>query len=149
KSENGLQDLLEKNLIGETLYPIIHLEGDDIEIALTHGSHYGEEYYSFVNGQHTTMGGTHLLAFREALAETLRHFYKKDFDAADVRQGIVAAVSIRVIEPVFESQTKTKLGSADMGAGGPSIRDFIGKFVQQSLDGYLHRNKETAEAILQ
>ena len=131
RSEHGLQDLLEKNLSGEILYPIIHLEGEDIEIAFTHGSHYGEEYYSFVNGQHTTMGGTHQQAFREAVVEMLRNFYKKDFDAADVRQSIVAAVSIRVIEPVFESQTKTKLGSADMGPGGPPIREFIGKFVQQ------------------
>lgn len=149
KSEQGLQDLLEKNLAGEILYPIVHLEGEDIEIALTHGSHYGEEYYSFVNGQHTTMGGTHLAAFREALVETLRNFYKKDFEAADIRQSIVAAVSIRVIEPVFESQTKTKLGSADMGPSGPSIRDFIGKFVQQNLDVYLHKNPEAAEALLQ
>jgi topoisomerase-4 subunit B len=148
KSENGLRDLLQKNLTGETLYPIIHLEGEDIEIAMTHGSHYGEEYWSFVNGQHTTMGGTHQSAFREAVVETLRNFYKKDFDAADVRQSIVAAISIRVIEPVFESQTKTKLGSNDMGPNGPSIREFIGKFVQQSLDVYLHRNSETADAIL-
>lgn len=148
KSDNGLKDLLEKNLTGEVLYPIIHLQGEDIEIALTHGSHYGEEYYSFVNGQHTTMGGTHQAAFREAVVDTLRNFFKKDFDAADIRQSIVAAVSVRVIEPVFESQTKTKLGSADAAPGGPSIKDFIGKFVQQSLDGYLHKNPETAQAIL-
>jgi topoisomerase-4 subunit B len=148
KSENGLKDLLEKNLTGDTLYPIIHLEGEDIEVALTHGSHYGEDYFSFVNGQHTTMGGTHQAAFREAVVETVRNFYKKEFDAADVRQSIVAAVSVRVIEPVFESQTKTKLGSSDMGPSGPSIREFIGKFIQQSLDGYLHRNPETAKAIL-
>jgi topoisomerase IV subunit B len=147
KSERGLRDLLEKTLTGEPLYPIIHLEGDDIEVAMTHAAHYGEEYYSFVNGQHTTMGGTHQAAFREAVVETLRHFYKKDFDAADVRQSIVAAVSVRVIEPVFESQTKTKLGSAEIAPGGPSIRDFIGKFVQQSLDTYLHKNPETADAI--
>ena len=148
KSENGLQDLLQKNLTGETLYPIIHLEGEDIEIALTHGSHYGEEYYSFVNGQHTTMGGTHQAAFREAVVETLRNFYKKDFDGADVRQSIVAAVAIRVQEPVFESQTKTKLGSSDVGPKGPSVKDFIGTFVQQSLDVYLHKNPETADALL-
>lgn len=148
KSENGLRDLLQKNLTGETLYPIIHLEGEDIEIAMTHGSHYGEEYWSFVNGQHTTMGGTHQAAFREAVVETVRNFYKKDFDAADIRQSIVAAVSVRVIEPVFESQTKTKLGSSDIGPNGPSIREFIGKFVQQSLDLHLHRNSETADAIL-
>jgi topoisomerase-4 subunit B len=148
RSENGLLDLLQKNLSGDILYPIIHLEGEDIEIAMTHASHYGEEYFSFVNGQHTTMGGTHLSAFREALSDTLRNFYKKEFDAADLRQSIVAAVSIRVIEPVFESQTKTKLGSSDMGPGGPSIRDFIGKFVQQSLDAHLHKNPETADALL-
>ncbi|MEN9661983.1 MAG: hypothetical protein RL324_932 [Verrucomicrobiota bacterium] len=148
KSENGLKDLLQKNLTGETLYPIIHLEGEDMEIALTHGSHYGEEYYSFVNGQHTTMGGTHQAAFREAVVETLRNFYKKDFDAADVRQSIIAAVAIRVQEPVFESQTKTKLGSSDVGPKGPSVKDFIGTFVQQSLDVYLHKNPETADAIL-
>ena len=147
KSEHGLKDLLEKNLSGEILYSIVHLEGEDIEIAFTHGGHYGEEYYSFVNGQHTTMGGTHQQAFREAVVETLRNFYKKDYDAADIRQSIVAAVSIRVIEPVFESQTKTKLGSADMGPGGPPVRQFIGTFVQQQLDAWLHRNKEAAEAL--
>ncbi|HEY3758014.1 MAG TPA: DNA topoisomerase IV subunit B [Opitutaceae bacterium] len=149
KSENGLEDLLKKNLSGEILYPIIHLEGEDIEIALTHGSHYGEEYWSFVNGQHTTMGGTHQAAFREAVVETLRNFFKKEFDAADIRQSIVAAVAVRVIEPVFESQTKTRLGSSDLGPSGPSIREFIGKFVQQTLDVYLHKHKETADALLQ
>jgi topoisomerase-4 subunit B len=148
KSENGLEDLLKKNLSGEILYPIIHLEGDDIEIAMTHGSHYGEEYSSFVNGQHTTMGGTHQAAFREALVDTVRNFFKKDFDAADIRQSIVAAVAIRVIEPIFESQTKTKLGSTELGPQGPSIRDFIGKFVQQRLDLHLHKNPETAAALL-
>jgi topoisomerase-4 subunit B len=148
KSEHGLRDLLEKNLTGEPLYPIIHLEGEDIEIALTHGSHYGEEYYSFVNGQHTTMGGTHQQAFREAVVETLRNYYKRDVDAADVRQSIVAAIVVRVIEPVFESQTKTKLGSSHMGPEGPTIRDFIGKFVQQSLDFHLHKHPETADALL-
>jgi topoisomerase-4 subunit B len=148
KSEHGLRDLLEKNLTGEPLYPIIHLEGEDIEIALTHGSHYGEEYYSFVNGQHTTMGGTHQQAFREAVAETLRNFYKRDIDASDVRQSMVAAIVVRVIEPVFESQTKTKLGSSHMGPEGPTIRDFIGKFVQQSLDFHLHKHPETASALL-
>jgi topoisomerase IV subunit B len=147
KSENGLKDLLQKELSGEPLYPIIHLEGEDIEVAFTHGSHYGEEYWSFVNGQHTTMGGTHLAAFREALVETVRNFFKRDYDAADVRQSIDAAVAVRVMEPVFESQTKTKLGSADIAPGGPSIKEFIGKFMQQSLDVYLHKNKETAEAI--
>ncbi len=147
RSEHGLRDLLEKTLSGDILYPIIHLEGEDIEIAFTHGSHYGEEYYSFVNGQHTTMGGTHQQAFREAVVEVLRNFYKKDYDAADVRQSIIAAISVRVIEPVFESQTKTKLGSADLGPGGPPIRQFIGTFVQQQLDAHLHRNRETAEAL--
>ena len=148
KSENGLKDLLEKNLIGEPLYPVIHLEGEDIEIAITHGSHYGEEYFSFVNGQHTTMGGTHLQAFREAFVDTLRNFYKRDLDAADVRQSVVAAVSVRVMEPVFESQTKTKLGSSVVAPNGPTIKEFIGKFVQQSLDVYLHKNPETADALI-
>ncbi len=148
KSENGLKDLLEKNLIGEPLYPVIHLEGEDIEIAVTHGSHYGEEYFSFVNGQHTTMGGTHLQAFREAFVDTLRNFYKRDLDAADVRQSVVAAVSVRVMEPVFESQTKTKLGSSVVAPNGPTIKEFIGKFVQQSLDVYLHKNPETADALI-
>jgi topoisomerase-4 subunit B len=148
KSENGLRDLLEKNLIGEPLYPIIHLEGEDIEIAITHGSHYGEEYFSFVNGQHTTMGGTHLQAFREAFVDTLRNFYKRDLDAADVRQSVVAAISVRVMEPIFESQTKTKLGSSVIGPDGPSIKEFIGKFVQQTLDVYLHKNPGTADALI-
>src|SRR3954471_3055699 len=147
KSEHGLRDLLQKNLSGEPLYPIIHLEGEDIEVAFTHGGHYGEEYFSFVNGQHTTMGGTHLSAFREALVDTIRNFFKKDYDGADVRQSIDAAVAVRVMEPVFESQTKTKLGSANVGPNGPSLKEFVGKFMQQSLDGYLHKNKETAEAI--
>jgi topoisomerase-4 subunit B len=147
KSEHGLRDLLTKELAGEPLYPIIHLEGEDIEVAFTHGNHYGEEYWSFVNGQHTTMGGTHLAAFREALVETVRNHFKKDYDAADVRQAIDAAIVVRVQEPVFESQTKTKLGSSDMGPGGPSIKDFIGKFMQQALDTWLHKNRETAEII--
>ena len=147
KSEHGLKDLLTKELSGDPLYPIIHLEGEDIEIALTHGNHYGEEYWSFVNGQHTTMGGTHLAAFREALVETVRNHFKKDYDAADVRQAIDAAIVVRVQEPVFESQTKTKLGSNDIGPAGPSIKEFVGKFMQQSLDTYLHKNRETAEII--
>jgi topoisomerase IV subunit B len=147
KSENGLRDLLQKNLSGEPLYPIIHLEGEDIEVAFTHGAHYGEEYYSFVNGQHTTMGGTHLSAFREALVETLRNFYKKEFDAADVRQSIDAAISVRVMEPVFESQTKTKLGSTHVGPKGPTLREFVGNFIQHALDGYLHKHREMAEAL--
>jgi len=147
RSQNGLKDLLATELSGEPLYPIIHLEGEDIEIAITHGSHYGEEYWSFVNGQHTTMGGTHLAAFREAVVETVRNHFKKDFDAADVRQSIDAAIVVRVQEPVFESQTKTKLGSASVGPKGPTIREFVGKFVQQALDTYLHKNRETAEII--
>src|SRR5476651_1057083 len=147
KSEHGLKDLLTKELSGEPLYPIIHLEGEDIEVALTHGNHYGEEYWSFVNGQHTTMGGTHLSAFREALVETVRNHFKKDYDAADVRQSIDAAIVVRVQEPVFESQTKTKLGSSNIAPGGATIKEFIGKFMQQSLDTYLHKNKETAEVI--
>ena len=147
KSEFGLRDLLTKKLTGETLYPIVHIESEDIEVAMTHGGHYGEEYYSFVNGQHTTMGGTHLTAFRETVVATIRNFYKKEYDAADVRQSIVAAISIRVIEPVFESQTKTKLGSNDIGPSGPSIRQFIGNFLQQHLDNWLHRNPEAAESL--
>ncbi len=121
RSQHGLKDLLTKELSGEPLYPIIHLEGDDIEIAVTHGNHYGEEYWSFVNGQHTTMGGTHLAAFREAFVATLRNHFKKEFDAADVRQSIDAAIVVRVQEPVFESQTKTKLGSTEVGPKGPTI----------------------------
>jgi len=148
KSENGLEDLLRKNLSGEVLYPIAHFDGDDIEVAITHGAHYGEEYFSFVNGQHTTMGGTHLQAFREAFVETIRMFYKKDFDAADIRQSIFAAIAVRVQEPVFESQTKTKLGSTDIGPGGPSIRQFIGQFLQHQLDAWLHKNPEAANAFL-
>ncbi len=147
KSEHGLKDLLTKELSGEPLYPIVHLEGEDIEVAFTHGNHYGEEYWSFVNGQHTTMGGTHLAAFREALVETVRNHFKKDFDAADIRQSIDAAVAVRVQEPVFESQTKTKLGSADVGPKGPSLKEFVGKFLQQSLDVYLHRNRDVAEIL--
>jgi topoisomerase-4 subunit B len=147
RSEHGLKDLLTKELSGEPLYPIIHLEGEDIEIALTHGNHYGEEYWSFVNGQHTTMGGTHLAAFREAFVATIRNHFKKEYDAADVRQSIDAAIVVRVQEPVFESQTKTKLGSTDIGPKGPSLKEFVGKFVQQSLDTWLHKNRETAEII--
>lgn len=147
KSEGGLSDLLKKKLTGETLYPIIHLEAEDIEVALTHGGHYGEEYYSFVNGQHTTMGGTHQAAFREGLVSTVRNFFGKQYDAADIRQSIVAAVSVRVQEPIFESQTKTKLGSTDMGPDGPSIRQFVTSFMQQHLDNWLHRHPEAAETL--
>ncbi|MFN5318566.1 MAG: DNA topoisomerase IV subunit B [Bacteroidia bacterium] len=149
KSERGLYDLLEQNLSGEPLYPIIHLKGEDIEIALTHGNQYGEEYYSFVNGQHTTQGGTHQGALREALVKVLRDFYKKDFDPADIRQSIIAAISIKVIEPVFESQTKTKLGSQNMAPDGMAIRTFVLDFLKKELDNFLHKNQEMAESILQ
>src|ERR1035437_2208784 len=118
-SKNGLVDLLNENMNKEGLYPIIHLTGEDIEVAFTHGFQYGEDYYSFVNGQNTTQGGTHLLAFREAIVKTIRDFYKKDFDPSDIRSSIIAAISIKVEEPIFESQTKTKLGSKDMGPEGP------------------------------
>ncbi|MGC6455847.1 MAG: DNA topoisomerase IV subunit B [Coraliomargaritaceae bacterium] len=148
KSENGLRDLLQNKLDGDPLYPIIHLSDKDIEIAFTHNAAYGEDYYSFVNGQHTTMGGTHLAAFREALAKTIKEFYKKDFDAVDIRTSICAAVSIKVEEPVFESQTKTKLGSQDMGPKGPTVRTFLLNFVKQALDNYLHREPETAKRLL-
>lgn len=148
KSENGLKDLLENKLDGEPMYPIIHLSDKDIEIAFTHNDSYGEDYYSFVNGQHTTMGGTHLNAFREALAKTIKDFYKKDFDAVDIRTSICAAVSIKVEEPVFESQTKTKLGSQDMGPKGPTVRTFMMNFIKQALDNYLHRNSETADILV-
>lgn len=149
-SERGLFDLLNQNLSGNILYPIVHLKGHDIEVAFTHGSHYGEEYYSFVNGQHTTQGGTHQGAFREAVVKTVREFYKKDFDAVDVRTSIVAAISIKVQEPVFESQTKTKLGSIDIAPkNGQSVRSFVGDFLGKELDNYLHKNPETAELLLQ
>ncbi|WP_299288460.1 DNA topoisomerase IV subunit B [uncultured Mucilaginibacter sp.] len=148
-SEKGLHDLLVRNTDAENLrYPIIHLKGEDIEIAMTHGQQYGEEYYSFVNGQHTTQGGTHQAAFREAVVKTIREFYKKEFDAADVRASIVAAVSIRVQEPVFESQTKTKLGSQNIAEDGPSVRGFINDFVKKALDDHLHKNPATADGLL-
>jgi len=148
-SENGLHDLLTQNLSGNILYPIIHLKGHDIEVAFTHGTQYGEEYYSFVNGQHTTQGGTHQGAFREAVVKTIREFYKKEFEAVDVRTSIVAAISVKVQEPVFESQTKTKLGSQVIAPDGISIRAFINDFVKEALDNYLHKNQETAELLLQ
>lgn len=148
QSKNGLKDLLEENLDAEPLYPVIHLKGEDIEVALTHGNQYGEDYYSFVNGQHTTQGGTHLVAFREALVKTIRDFYKKDFDPSDIRASIIAAVSIKVEEPVFESQTKTKLGSRDIGPDGPSVRNHVVNFVQKELDNYLHKNGDVAEVLL-
>jgi topoisomerase-4 subunit B len=148
-SENGLHDLLSQNLSGNILYPIIHLKGNDIEVAFTHGSQYGEEYYSFVNGQHTTQGGTHQGAFREAVVKTIREFYKKDWEAVDVRTSIVAAISIKVQEPVFESQTKTKLGSQNIAPNGPAIRTFINDFIKESLDNYLHKNPDTADLLYQ
>ena len=148
-SENGLKDLLMETISEEDCaYPIIHLRGDDIEIALTHSkTQYSEEYHSFVNGQNTTQGGTHLAAFREALVKTIREFYNKSYDASDVRKSIVSAISIKVMEPVFESQTKTKLGSTDMGGDLPTVRTFINDFVKTQLDNYLHKNPDTAEAI--
>ena len=148
KSENGLKDLLEANLSADALYDTIHLRGHDIEVAITHAKKYGEEYYSFVNGQHTTQGGTHQGAFREAVVKTIREFFGKNFDAQDVRQSIVAAVSVKVMEPVFESQTKTKLGSTEVEAGGQSMKAFVGDFLKQELDNYLHKNTQTAEKIL-
>lgn len=148
KSDNGLKDLLEKNISGEILYPIIHMKGSDIEVAMTHSNeHFTEEYYSYVNGQYTTQGGTHQAAFREAVVKTIREFFKKEFEPTDVRKSIVAAISVKVQEPVFESQTKTKLGSHEIAPGGQSIRSFIGDFVKQHLDNYLHKNPETARAI--
>lgn len=148
KSEFGLKDLLEHKIDEQIQYPIIHLSGDDIEIAMTHGNGYGEDYYSFVNGQHTTMGGTHQGAFREAVVKTIREFYKKDFDAVDVRASIIAAVSVKVIEPVFESQTKTKLGSQYMEPDGQSVKAFIGDFLKTALDNFLHKNQDVADALL-
>ncbi|WP_257657249.1 DNA topoisomerase IV subunit B [Parapedobacter lycopersici] len=148
-SENGLRDLLERNIDAESMrYPIIHLRGEDIEIAITHGQQYGEEYYSFVNGQHTTQGGTHQAAFREAVVKTVREFYKKDFDASDIRASIIGAIAIKVQEPVFESQTKTKLGSQNVGPEGPTVRTFINDFVKKALDDYLHKHGSTADALL-
>ncbi len=147
-SRNGLLDLLQrKTNEDEIRYPIIHLKGDDIEVALTHNNDYGEDIYSFVNGQHTTQGGTHQQAFREAYVKTIRDFYKKDYDASDIRTGIVAAISVRVVEPVFESQTKTKLGSVNVDVDGPSMKQFIGDFLLKELDNYLHKNSSVAEQL--
>ena len=148
-SKNGLTDLLNENITDEPLYPIIHLRGEDIEIAFTHSDQYGEEYYSFVNGQHTTQGGTHQSAFREAVARTIKEFYSKNMELADIRNGIIAAVAISVEEPIFESQTKTKLGSRDMAKDGISVNKFISDFLKKELDNYLHRNSETAGILLQ
>jgi topoisomerase-4 subunit B len=146
-SENGLKDLLEDNMESDPLYPIIHLEGDDIEVAITHVRSYGENYYSFVNGQHTTQGGTHLSEFRGAVAKVIKDFYGKNYDAVDIRQSIVAAVAVKVIEPVFESQTKTKLGSQEIEPDGKSMRAFINDFLKVELDNFLHKNPETADLI--
>jgi len=148
-SENGLKDLLEDNNTQENLlYPIIHLKGNDIEVAITHSkTQYSEEYHSFVNGQHTTQGGTHQSAFREAIVKTIRDYYGKNYDASDIRKSIISAISIKVMEPVFESQTKTKLGSTDMGGSFPTVRTYINDFIGKQLDNYLHKNAETAEKI--
>jgi topoisomerase IV subunit B len=147
-SKDGLLDLLKQKSDAEDIrYPIIHFKGDDIEVALTHGSQYGEEYYSFVNGQNTTQGGTHLAAFREGLVRGVRDFYKKDFDAADIRASVVAAIAVRVQEPVFESQTKTKLGSMNMAPDGATVKNFVGDFVAKEIEIYLHKNPTTADAL--
>lgn len=148
-SENGLLDLLGRKIAEENRrYPIMHMRGEDIEMSMTHGNQYGEEYYSFVNGQFTTQGGTHLAAFREAVVKTVREFYKKDFDAADIRGSIVGAISVRIQEPVFESQTKTKLGSQSIGPDGPTLRTFVNDFVKKELDNYLHKHSDAADALL-
>lgn len=147
-SQNGLHDLLQQNLSGPVVYPTIHLRGHNIELAMTHSDQqYGEEYHSFVNGQHTTQGGTHQAAFREAIVKVLREFYKKDYEAVDLRTSIVAAISIKVLGPVFESQTKTKLGSQDVGPNGPSLRSFVNDFLKTELDKYLHMHADVADAL--
>lgn len=146
-SENGLKDLLAQNLSNEPNYPIIHIQAEDIEVAITHTQSYGEEHYSFVNGQYTPQGGTHQGEFRAAYVKTIREFFGKDYDAADVRSGLVAAISVKVMEPVFESQTKTKLGSTEVGPDGPSMRAFVTDFLKRELDNFLHKNPATAEAL--
>jgi len=148
QSKNGLLDLLNENMDKEGLYENIHLVNHDIELAMTHGNQYTDEYFTFVNGQHTSQGGTHLAAFKEGLVKTIREFYKKDFDPSDIRQSVIVALSIKVEEPVFESQTKTKLGSKDMGPNGPSVRNFIHDFLKKHFDDYLHKHPETADTIL-
>ncbi len=147
QSKDGLKDLLENNQDGDPLYPIIHLEGEDIEVAITHGRTYGEDYYSFVNGQHTTQGGTHQSAFRESVARVIKDFYNKSYESSDVRQSIVAAIAVKVMEPVFESQTKTKLGSQDIEPGGKSMRAFVNDFLKTKLDNYLHKHQDVAEIL--
>ena len=146
-SKNGLKDLLENNMDGDPLYPIVHLEGEDIEVAFTHGKTYGEDYSSFVNGQHTTQGGTHQSAFRESVAKVIKDFYGKNYEASDIRQSIVAAVAVKVMEPVFESQTKTKLGSLEVEPEGKSMRAFVNDFLKEKLDNFLHRNPEVADIL--
>lgn len=147
-SKNGLLDLLErKTAKEETRYPIIHLVGEDIELALTHGNQYGEQYYSFVNGQHTTQGGTHLNAFKESIVNTVRSHFNKHYDAKDIRASIIGTISVRVEEPVFESQTKTKLGSTHVGPDGPTVRTFVNDFLSKKLDNFLHKNQEVAQAL--
>ncbi|MDE7410685.1 MAG: type IIA DNA topoisomerase subunit B [Paramuribaculum sp.] len=146
-SRNGLLDLLREDMTNDPLYPIIHLKGDDIEVALTHANQYGEEYYSFVNGQFTSQGGTHLTAFKEAVSRTIKDYFGKPWEYSDIRNGIAAAISIKVEEPVFESQTKTKLGSRDMGPEGPTVAKFVGDFIKRELDNYLHRELDVAEVI--
>ena len=147
-SRHGLLDLLTQDMTQEPLYPIIHLKGDDIEVAITHANQYGEEYYSFVNGQHTTQGGTHLTAFKESVSRTLKDYFGRNFEYSDIRNGMVAAIAIKVEEPVFESQTKTKLNSRDVGPEGPTVAKFIGDFIKKELDDYLHRDLAVAEVIL-
>ena len=147
-SKNGLVDLLNENMTSEALYPIIHLIDTDIEVVITHTNQYGEEYYSFVNGQHTTQGGTHQSVFRETISRVIKEYYNKNFDYADIRSGIVAAISIKVEEPVFESQTKTKLGSKDMGPNGPSVQKFIADFIKKELDNFLHKEADISDTLL-
>ncbi|HBX21876.1 MAG TPA: DNA topoisomerase IV, partial [Porphyromonadaceae bacterium] len=146
-SKNGLVDLLNENLTSDLLYPIIHLSGEDIEVAITHTNQYGEEYYSFVNGQHTTQGGTHLTAFREATARIIKEYYNRNFEYSDIRNGMVACISIKVEEPVFESQTKTKLGSKEMSPNGISVSKYINDFLKKELDNYLHKSTETSDIL--
>ena len=148
-SRNGLVDLLNDNMTAVGLYPIIHLKGEDIEIAFTHTGQYGEEYYSFVNGQHTTQGGTHQSAFKEHIARTIKEYFNKNMDYADIRNGLVAAIAVNVEEPLFESQTKIKLGSTNMAPGGPTVNKFVGDFVKTEVDNYLHKHTDVADVMLQ
>ena len=140
-SRHGLMDLLQENMTQEPLYPPIHLKGEDIEVVITHARQYGEEYYSFVNGQHTTQGGTHLSAFKEAVSRTIKEYFNRNFEYSDIRNGMVAAIAIRVQDPVFESQTKTKLGSREMAPDGVTIAKYIGDFIKKELDNYLYDNR--------